>query len=299
MAQLREGSVIKKPTGDEVIATVDDIPEIPTSLPADGGNADTVNGHTVNANVPSGAKFTDNNTTYAEISTSEIDLGTSSTLRTITARRVQYIITKIETMISNAITALTKSDVGLENVDNTSDLNKPISITTQTALDNKVNTSQVLTNVPLNAKFTDTNTITTINGKTGAIAKSDITALGIPTQDTIYTHPATHPPSIIAETASKRFVTDTEKTTWNGKAGIDDIPTKVGQLENDKSYVTQSELGEAGLGDMTKGVYDTNNNGKVDIAEVAETVIGNEIQLGGRFKIVYNDIEDSLDFEVI
>lgn len=33
---------------------------------------------------------------------------------------------------------LTKSDVGLSNVDNTSDINKPISIATQTALDNKV-----------------------------------------------------------------------------------------------------------------------------------------------------------------
>lgn len=34
----------------------------PTALPADGGNADTVNGHTVEANVPADAKFTD--TTY-------------------------------------------------------------------------------------------------------------------------------------------------------------------------------------------------------------------------------------------
>lgn len=33
--------------------------EIPSSLPADGGNADTVNGHTVEANVPADAKFTD------------------------------------------------------------------------------------------------------------------------------------------------------------------------------------------------------------------------------------------------
>lgn len=31
----------------------------PTSLPADGGNADTVNGHTVESNVPANAKFTD------------------------------------------------------------------------------------------------------------------------------------------------------------------------------------------------------------------------------------------------
>lgn len=35
----------------------------PTSLPANGGNADTVNGHTVESNVPANAKFTD--TTYS------------------------------------------------------------------------------------------------------------------------------------------------------------------------------------------------------------------------------------------
>ncbi len=33
--------------------------DIPSSLPANGGNADTVNDHTVGADVPSGAEFTD------------------------------------------------------------------------------------------------------------------------------------------------------------------------------------------------------------------------------------------------
>ncbi|MBO5145000.1 MAG: hypothetical protein J6C19_05635 [Lachnospiraceae bacterium] len=37
--------------------------DIPKSLPANGGDAETVNGHTVEANVPQGAKFTD--TTYS------------------------------------------------------------------------------------------------------------------------------------------------------------------------------------------------------------------------------------------
>ena len=35
--------------------------------------------------------------------------------------------------------------------------------------------------------------------------------------DTVYTHPANHPPSIITQDASNRFVSDTEKATWNGK----------------------------------------------------------------------------------
>jgi hypothetical protein len=51
---------------------------------------------------------------------------------------------------------VTKSQVGLFNVDNTSDINKPISTATQTYLDGKVDDSQVLTNVPAGAVFTDT-----------------------------------------------------------------------------------------------------------------------------------------------
>lgn len=33
-----------------------------------------------------------------------------------------------------------------------------------------------------------------------------------------YTHPVTHPATIITQDANNRFVTDTEKSTWNGKA---------------------------------------------------------------------------------
>lgn len=54
----------------------------------------------------------------------------------------------------------------------------------QTALDGKVDDAQVLTNVPAGAIFTDT--VTSINGKTGVIAKADIVALGVPAQDTTY-----------------------------------------------------------------------------------------------------------------
>lgn len=48
---------------------------------------------------------------------------------------------------------------------------------TVSQLNLKADKSDVLTNVPANAKFTDT--VTTINGKTGAITKADIEALGI------------------------------------------------------------------------------------------------------------------------
>lgn len=44
-----------------------------------------------------------------------------------------------------------------------------------------------------------------------------------------------------------------------------------------------------------KALYDKNNDGIVD---VAETVIGNEIQLGS-YKLVYNSTTNSLDIEVV
>ena len=197
---------------------------------SDTDTVTTVNGKTGAISkadiVALGIPSQDTDTTYSEITTAEIDTGTASTLRTITARRLKYLLDKIVALFPNKtseltndsgfLTSVSKADVGLGNVDNTSDLNKPISTATQTALDSKVDDSRVLTDVPLNAEFTDTittinsktgiitkadivalgipsadtNTITTINGKTGAIAKADIVALGVPAQDTVYTHPA-------------------------------------------------------------------------------------------------------------
>ncbi len=51
---------------------------------------------------------------------------------------------------------VTQTQVGLGSVNNTADLAKPISDATQLALDDKVDDSQVLTNVPADAVFTDT-----------------------------------------------------------------------------------------------------------------------------------------------
>ncbi len=45
-------------------ANISDIPDIPASLPANGGNAATVNGHSVNSDVPADAEFTDTKYTH-------------------------------------------------------------------------------------------------------------------------------------------------------------------------------------------------------------------------------------------
>lgn len=87
----------------------------------------------------------------------------------------------------------------------------------QTALDGKVDDSQVLTDVPSGALFTDT----------------------------VYTHPATHE-AIITQDATHRFVTDTEKTTWNDKMTTSHT--------HDDGYYTGREVD--GLISAIKGAYD-------------------------------------------
>ncbi|MBU5311468.1 hypothetical protein KQI38_05460 [Tissierella carlieri] len=130
-----------------------------------------------------------------------------------------------------------------------------------------------------------------------------------------YVHPSTHPASMIIESSTKRFITDTERSNWNdanskkhehsNKTVIDKITqalldawdsavthisdtikhitsterAKWNTVDNkaDKTYVdntfaTKQDLGNAGYGDMLKSVYDTNNDGKVDKAGLADSV---------------------------
>jgi len=96
----------------------------------------------------------------------------------------------------------------------------------QTALDGKVNTSQVLTNVPAGAVFTDT--VTTINGKTGAITKADIVALGIPAQDTTYSNATTSAAGLMSasdKTKLDGIETGANKYVHPTTAGNKHIPT--------------------------------------------------------------------------
>lgn len=153
------------------------------------------------------------------------------------------------------VVALVKADVGLANVDNTTDAGKPISTATQTALDLKANLAgPALTGVPtaptavVNTSTTQLATTAFVNaeiandaapiahvgaggtahanviaaGAAGFMTGADKTKLdGIAAGATNYAHPANHPASIITQDTSNRFVTDAEKTTWNSKQAGD------------------------------------------------------------------------------
>jgi hypothetical protein len=121
-------------------------------------------------------------------------------------------------------------DLGLDQVDNTSDADKPISTDTQAALDLKAPlASPALTGSPTAPTApVDTNTTqvaTTAFAKkeaddAQAAAATDATTKANAAQAFSIqrsNHTGTQAPSTIAQNANNRFVTDVEKQTWNAK----------------------------------------------------------------------------------
>lgn len=128
------------------------------------------------------------NTTYwqllASIGATGATGATGSTGATGAAGVVQSIVAGTNISVDSstpsapvvAVTGLTKSTVGLANVDNTSDLNKPISTATQTALDAKQSLDSTLTSLAayntnglLTQTAADTFTGRTLTGTTNQI----------------------------------------------------------------------------------------------------------------------------------
>ena len=73
---------------------------------------------------------------------------------------------------TGTVSGITKAMVGLANVDNTSDLNKPISTATQTALDLKANTTAVTAALDLKANTADVNTALALKANTADVTTS-------------------------------------------------------------------------------------------------------------------------------
>ena len=116
----------------------------------------------------------------------------------------QQLDLEIARVVGEAVDAIDKESVGLGNVDNTSDLDKPISTATQTALGGKSDSGHAHGTATTSAA--------------GFMSAADKTKLdGVATGATAYTHPANHPASIITQDADNRFVTDAEKAAWNSK----------------------------------------------------------------------------------
>ena len=104
----------------------------------------------------------------------------------------------------------------------------------------KVNNLTVETAVPKNAKFTDTvydNATTTTAGLMSASDKVKLN--GIAANANNYTHPSTHPASMITGLAS--VATSGSYNDLKDKPAIPTVPTNVSAFINDAGYLTQHQ----------------------------------------------------------
>ena len=119
---------------------------------ASAGNAAKVNGHNVNADVPSDAKFTDTDTWRPLGTTADTACaGNDSRLSNARPASDVYAWAKASTK-----PAYNKAEVGLGNVDNTADSAKSVKYAASAGNAAKVNGHNVNADVPSDAKFTDT-----------------------------------------------------------------------------------------------------------------------------------------------
>ena len=164
----------------------------------------------------------------------------------------------------------TKADMGLGNVEN-------YGIATQAEAEAGSVNNKYMTPLRVKQAIDVLQAVKSVAGKTGnvTLTKDNV---GLSNVDNVKQASKTEFDSHNNDTT--RHITAEERTRWNNKAEVSQIPTKVSQLENDRGYVTQEELGDAGYGDMLKSIYDQNNNGIVDNAEI----------LGGKLPSYYEQV---------
>lgn len=132
---------------------------------------------------------------------------------------------------------LTKTDVGLDKVNNTADLDKPISTATQEALDKKADSADIPTELP-----NPEDLVVTLNGGTtegtdkfsynGSASKTvNITAASVGAMTSAQLKAATF---AAGKFAAKSY-TPTAATTIN-------VPTNTSHLNNDSGYITQADI---------------------------------------------------------
>lgn len=263
--------------------TKSQITDFPSSLPANGGNASTVNGHTVESNVPSGAKFTD--TTYT--SKSAVSGGTDVSLVT-TGEKATW---NAKTSNAGTITGI-KMNGASKGTSGVVDLGTVLTGGSQTSTSDEDGGENVYT-------FSDGSTITIKNGTKGDAGTGGSNRL---------TYYETRPTSANKASSSDRvgsieaFVASSSMTT--GKPSAD---AKILQMNWDNTTGWDSQLAMINSGTLQhrnmssgkwqdwKTVLDSSNYSKQMRLEEAfswtpifnrgDTNIGTNVAVGYYYKI--------------
>ena len=212
----------------------------PTTLPADGGDSDTVNGHTVEANVPADAKFTDTVYTHPNYTAKTNGL---------------YKITVDDTGHVSATNAVTKTDItalGIPAQDTTYSAagtslglvksGGDVTITSGVITVSDDSHNHVIGNID-NLQATLDSKVDKVNGK--GLSTNDLTATLKSNYDTAYTHsqqahaPANAEKNVIV--GIQKNGTDLTVNSSTRKVNIT-VPTKTSELTNDSNFATTTAL---------------------------------------------------------
>lgn len=143
------------------------------------------------------------------------------------------------------VVVLTKSDIGLGNVDNTTDLNKPISTATQTALDGKVDENIAITGA--------TKTKITYDAKGLITSGADATTADI------------------ADSSNKRYVTDAQLTVISNTSGINTGDNAVNSLYSGLATSKQDALSGTGFVKISGTTISYDNSTYLTTSSAAST----------------------------
>jgi hypothetical protein len=206
--------------------------------------------------------------------------GSFNNSTTLTGANVYSSVTTSNGIVTGLTTrTLTAANIGLGNVDNTSDMNKPVSTATQNALDlkvDKVSGKGLSTNDYTNAEKdklsgiapgAQVNTVTSVAGKTGDITLADLGLEKVTNEskETMFTSP-TFTGTPTAPTAATGNNSTQIATTAFVKAqgyALDNSVVKltgnqtIGGTKTFNSTISGSISGNAGT--VTNGVYTTGN----------------------------------------
>ena len=103
-----------------------------------------------------------------------------------------------------------------------------------------------------------------------------------------YTHPSSHSASMITEDSTHRFVTDSEKSSWNNKSNFSGnyndltnkptIPTKTSQLTDDVGFAKQSEVDGLSeeIADQQTGLNAHTSNTTIHVTSAEKQVWNNK-----------------------
>ena len=188
---------------------------------------------------------------------------------------------------TGTVSGITKSMVGLGNVDNTSDANKPISTATQTALDAKLasataaTTYATISNVALKAP---------INSPTFTGTVSGITKAMVGLSDVDNTTDADKPVSSATQTALNLKAPLANPTFTGTVSGITKSMVGLGSVDNTSDA-------DKPVSSATQTALNLKANTS-DVAELAQDAINTAIVAGTGLDKSYNDVGNTITLDI-